>query len=268
MNQLITLSGIDHTALSATDAARVQRDSLLTLATGVGTVSSADQAARAAFVLKELKGFTREIESSRADVKAPVLEIGKKIDALAKDLTTKVDAEATRVSRVLGAWQAEQNRLAEEARRKAWEEEQRIREEAARKEREAAEREQARQAELERKAAAARTEETAAKYRQQAEAAALRAHQEQERRDFVAEQAIVSTRVSAAALVPPKPAGVATREEIKFEVTDIIALYEAAAYLVSLEPNTAAIKAALKALTNGQHLPGVRHWKEALTVVR
>lgn len=266
--QLITLSGIDATAITATDAARSERDKLLLIATEISTVSTADQAQRAAYVLKELKGFTREIENARTDVKGPVLELGKKIDALAKELTLKVDAEAMRVSRVLGAWQAEQNRIAEEARQKAFREEQRIREEAAAAERAASEKARREADELARKADRARTDAKAKEYEALANAKREQAEKEQAARDFAAEQAIVNTRVNAAAVAAPKPAGVSTRKEIKFDVTDLVALYEAAPYLVNLTPNTAAIKAALKGLREGQSLPGVRHWEENLTVVR
>jgi hypothetical protein len=65
-----------------------------------------------------------------------------------------------------------------------------------------------------------------------------------------------------------KPAGIATRSEVKFEVTDIVALYEANAAFVLLSPNNAALKAALKQLPEGQTLPGVRHWREAAVTVR
>jgi hypothetical protein len=49
---------------------------------------------------------------------------------------------------------------------------------------------------------------------------------------------------------------------------DIVALYEAAPYLVTLTPNNAALKSALKGLQKGQSLPGVKHWEEAAVTVR
>ena len=53
-----------------------------------------------------------------------------------------------------------------------------------------------------------------------------------------------------------------------FEILDIVALYEAAPYLVKMEPNVVALKAALRQLKPDQHLPGVKHWMEAKTHVR
>lgn len=51
-------------------------------------------------------------------------------------------------------------------------------------------------------------------------------------------------------------------------ISAIVALHEAHPMFVILSPNNAAIKAGLKQLADGQSLPGVRHWKEAKTVVR
>jgi hypothetical protein len=81
-------------------------------------------------------------------------------------------------------------------------------------------------------------------------------------------QAIVSNRVAVVNAAPSKPQGTATRQEVCYEITDITALYEAAPYLVKLEPNVTALKAALKALPEGKQLPGVKSWLEARTSVR
>ena len=66
-----------------------------------------------------------------------MLDLGKRIDALATDLTADIEAEARRIGRLIGAWNAEQERIADEARRRAEEEARRVREEAERVSREA-----------------------------------------------------------------------------------------------------------------------------------
>jgi len=240
VSEFLTVSGIESAAITATDDARAKRDALLVRARKGTAVVSAASAENAGILLRDLKAFTRSIEDARKEVKEPVLEIGKRIDGLARELTDDLNNEAARISRLVGAWQAEQNKIAEEARRKAWEEEQRIKDEANRKI------EEARQH--------SRTEASFEKKAEKIEAAAMKE--------------IVDTRVSAAAVMPAKPAGLSTREEICFEVLDLVALYEAAPYLVSLTPNNSAIKAALKGLTGEQKLPGVRHWKEQKAIVR
>lgn len=76
---------------------------------------------------------------------------------------------------------------------------------------------------------------------------------------------IVEVKQAAEATVAlSRPAGATVRETWCFEVTDIKALYAAAPYLVTLEPNGAAIRAAIK--TN-QNIPGLRVWKEAKSIV-
>lgn len=237
--ELLIVTGLD-AAVTATSAARDRRDALLAKARRGTSVANSASAEKAGEVLKEIKTFTRAIEDARKEVKEPVIEVGKRIDGLARELVADLDAEATRISRLVGAWQAEQNRIADQKRREAWEEEQRIRDEANRKIQEAREHSRT-EASFEKKA---------------------------DKIDAQATQAIIDTRVAAAGTIAPKPAGLSTREEICFEVTDIQALYESAPFLVSLTPNTAAIKAAIKGLTGQQTLPGVRHWKEQKAIVR
>lgn len=266
--QLISVSGINDVLLDTTAAARNAKCVLCGDAADVVAVTCTDEAKAAANVLKDVKAFLRSVEVARTAAKAPFLAQGIKIDALAKELTTQLELHATRIGNVLGVWTAEQNRIAEEARKKAYEDEQRIRKEAEAKAREAAEQAWREQQELARKQTVARTAENAAKYAAEAIQRDCKAKEAQERRDLEAEQAIVQARISAANVAAQKPAGIATRSEVRFEVENITALYEAAPYLVTLTPNTAAIKSALKSLSAGQHLPGVRHWWESKAIVR
>lgn len=234
--ELLVVSGMD-ASVSATDTAREVRDQLLAKARAGSVVKDAAGAGRAGELLKEIKAFTRQIEDARKEVKEPVLDLTRRIDGLAKELVGELEAEANRISRLVGAYQAEQNRLAEEARRKAWEEEQRIKEEANR-----------------RIAEAQQTAKTEADFERKAEKIEAKAVQQ-----------IVETRVAAAAAAPAKPAGLATRTEILFEVEDVQTLYKFSPSLVVLTPNAAAIKAILK---TGAKLPGVRSWTESKTFVR
>lgn len=268
MNSFISLAGLDSAQIAASNAARQKRDELLALVREAPVINSADTAASAAILLSDVKNFTRVIEAARVDVKGPVLDLGKRIDALARELTASLDNEALQISRQLGAYQAEENRKAEAARRAAWEEEQRIIREAQAKQREAEEKARAEAERLAAKAARARTDAGRAKAEDEAILAKQKADAEAQARADAARTAVIETRVTAAAAIPPKPAGTSIREEVCFEVEDIVKLYELAPYLVTLTPNTAAIKNALKVLTPSQHLPGIRHWREQKAVVR
>lgn len=312
MNQSIIISGLDNTHLSSTDEARATRDALLAKARKGTTINSTDSAARAADLLKELSNFTRFIEECRANAKAPFLEYGRKVDALAKELVSDLTAESTRISRMLGTFQAEENMRAAEKMREAYEKEQQIKREAEEKERAAEAAVQAKIAEARRvaeeamakareaarieaeqlaaKALRARSEAGKAKAEAESAAAAERAAKEAqarqeaqakleaemaekasrdaEQRAEAERQKIIDNRVTTVGKIAPKPTGVATRGEICYEVTDVQALYEAAPYLVKLEPIPSMIKGALKQLTEGQNLPGIRHWRENRAIVR
>lgn len=188
----------------------------------------------AAAALTTLKGLSRSVEDSRKDVKAPVLEVGRTIDAVAKDYLAPLDAEAKRLSAMVGSYQEAQRRKAEKERQ-----------EAARVQAEAV-------AEMQRKqaaAAAAGDEEAADKAR--AEAA----------------EKIADAQINLANAEGPKPEGIVTKTAWKFEVTDIEALFKARPELVVLEPNNAAIRAVVKA-SNGKAIPGLRIWQEAGAIVR
>lgn len=294
--QLLKITGTELTKFEATPDAIARRDELLAVARRGTAIANAESAERAAQILKDLKGFSRLIEASRKEVKDPVLAIGKSIDALASGLTVDIEHQAERIGSMLAAWQEKLRKEAEEARRKAYEEEQRIireqqeRERQAREEAEAAERarreaeEKARREaeELAAKASRARSAERQAALQAEAEAkriaaeeAAAKAEAERiaaeakrEAEREAAEKAIIDSRTELANNTPAKMAGLALRSEVKFEVTDVYALFEALPGMVTLSPNNAALKAYLKTLPEGQTLPGVRHWREAKTTVR
>jgi hypothetical protein len=188
----------------------------------------------AAAALTTIKGLTRSVEDSRKEVKAPVLEVGRNIDAVAKDYLAPLEAESKRLSAMVGTYQ-------EAARRKAEKE----REEAARVQAEAV-------AEMQRKQAAA----VAAGDEEAADAARAEAA------DKIAE-----AQINLANAEGPRPEGIVTKTAWKFEVTDIEALHKARPELVVLEPNNAAIRAVVKA-SNGKAIPGLRVWQEAGAIVR
>lgn len=234
MKQYLALSGLNSTALSVSPEAEQVRDELLAQASTIKAVVTAEHAQAASASLKELKGFSRQIDDARSFVKSPVLDLGKRIDAMAKELTIEVEAEASRLSKLIGNYNVEQARIADKARQEALAEEQRIANEAK------AKIEQAR----ENGASDAKLEKLEAKAFGQ----------------------LAVAHAATAATAAPKMAGIATRAEICFEVQDIAALYKAYPMLVTLSPNIQAIKACLKSSPGG--LPGVRHWTEQKAIVR
>lgn len=237
MNAVLTLTGLGSPEITLTAEARRTRDALLAEAgecTAVGDQLDADAAAA---VLQRLKGWTRQIEAGRATAKAPVLALSRKIDGLAAELVAPVEAQSQRISRLLGEYQAEARRKAAEKLREHQRQEEALRRQAA-AEMAAIEREASGSAEAE-----ARKEAVVQQYQQQ----------------------VAEGRQALIAAAPPRIAGTAVREDWKFEVTDIQALYRAHPQLVVLQPNHTAIRAIVK---HNQNIPGLRVWKEASTIIR
>jgi septal ring factor EnvC (AmiA/AmiB activator) len=188
------------------------------------------------------------VEASRKEVKKPVLEIGRQIDAIAADYVQEIEAEEVRLSGLVGEWVREQQRKQREA------------DEAARRERERIERERleaerkAREAEM----AALRAQQDASdKSRREAEAAqrqAEAAKREAEEARRRAEEAAKAAQVPA----PIQPAQKGVSEVVDFEVVDIDAFHAKFPQLCTVTVNRAAVLAALqKSLAKKGTLPEV-----------
>lgn len=222
-DNLIQISELASTEISLLPEAEKLRKQLLNQARTVGVISDSFDADCAADVLKNITAAVKEMEATRKEVKAPVLELGRRIDDVAKSWLSDLEAEKKRINRTLGDYQAEQDR---------------IRRDAERREREAQD-----QARREAEAALAAGDQAAA-----AEAA-----------EKIAQS---SAKVSESA---HRPEGVSVRTAYKFEVEDIDALFKARPDLCLIQPDNAAIRAAVK---KTQSIPGLRVWQESSAVAR
>jgi len=254
--------------IAVTPEAEAQKKVILDAARKVVAVTDSDTCDIAQSRLRSLGSVRTAVESSRKQVKAPVLELGKRIDGIAAEFIADVVAEETRLSGLVAEFAREQQRKQREAAEAAERERLRIeREEHERKlaamraeqeaERQRMEAERAAHAaEMERlRAARAQDAEAEAEARQREEAAAAAQREAAAR----AEAARIATEESAAkaererqeaeaaraaAVAAPTPAGV--REEIDFEVVDIHAFVAKFPALCRIEPKRAEILAALK----------------------
>lgn len=232
--QIQVVGSLPKPSIQIAPAAFEARRVALEAAGGCQEIGSVQDLEAAAAALTQVKALARSVEDSRKEVKNPVLEIGRQIDAVAKDYMSPLETEAKRLSAMVGSYQEAQRRKAEKER-----------EEAARIQAEAV-------AEMARKQAEA--------VAQGDEAAADAARAE-------AADKIAEAQIALANAEGPKPDGIVTKTSWKFEVTDIAALHAARPELVVLSPNNAAIRAVVKA-SNGKPLPGVRCWQEAGAIVR
>jgi hypothetical protein len=126
---LITVGDVTSTEVALVDSAVALRDDLLAKAREVTAIADAFDAECAADVLRSITGATREVETARKAVKAPVLDLGKRIDDVAKQFSGDLSVEANRISRMLGSYEAEERRKQQEAERAARAEEEKRRRE-------------------------------------------------------------------------------------------------------------------------------------------
>jgi DNA repair exonuclease SbcCD ATPase subunit len=236
MNLSITPS-LPVLTISADDA-KALRDSLLKQANEVTTITDRLDADDATQVLKALSSFEKEIEEGRTVAKAPILDIGRKIDALGKELCAQVLIEKSRISKAIGAFESAERQKAEDERR-------RLEAEAAKIAREA-----------DKAASLAASKATT----EEAKARAV---------DSVVEKAqtqVANIKAQVVNLAPKKAEGSKLLKKVCFEVTDMQALYKARPEFCVITENGQAIRAILKTSPNLQ-VPGLRHWvEESLSV--
>ena len=254
--------------ITITPEAEKQKATILTAARAVVAVTDTDSCDIAQSRLRSLASVRTAVESSRKQVKAPVIDLGKRIDGIAADFVADVVAEEARLSGLVTEYAREQQRIQREAELAAEQERQRVererheaemsaQREAARieRERQAAER-AAHEAEIARlKAEVAQSEEgqqtarvaqeMALAAQREAEARAESARRQAEADAAAAREREEVARIAAAAVIAaPAPAGV--REEIDYEVEDILAFVAKFPQLCRIEPKRAEVLAALK----------------------
>lgn len=236
--------------ITVSEEAHNQKAAALKLASLCTFIGTPEQLRDVVDVIRRLKEITKTVEESRKAIKAPVLTLGRDIDSAASDFVEDLERESARLSRLAGAYQAEEQRKAREAEEARKREEERIERERLEAERKASE-------EADEKAKSAVTLEDLEKAEEERE----RAEEEARRKAAEATAAtVISAPVSA-----PRVSSLATVPVTKFELTDINALYAARPDLVELVPKRAAINEAIK--TN-KSIPGLRIWEETQAMVR
>jgi len=206
----------------------------LTTAESITVIENVTDLDNAASALTAIKSLTRSIEDSRKQVKAPVLEVSRRIDSIAKDYLMPLEDEAGRLSSMIGAHQEANRRKAEKE-----------------------------------KEIAAHAQNEAMIEMQKKQRAAVEAGDAEAADAARAEAAdkIAESQLALIAAQGPRVDNITTRSTWKFEVSDVEALYAARPDLCVIEPSSAAIRAIIKT-TNGKPIPGLRIWSEASAVVR
>lgn len=201
--------------------------------------------------LRKLKTALSEVESARQRVKAPILDIGRRIDAKSSSFTADLEAASTRIGALITAFHRKQRAAKAEAERIARMEQQRI--EDARR---AAEAEAQRRAAEEMRAARTASEKVAAEARAVANAERIAREAAQQAKAVASEVARVAPRIE----------GTAQKTVWKYEVTDIHALAQSSYKLVRMEANASAINDVIR--FGLRECPGLRIWSECVLEVR
>lgn len=127
INQPLALSGAGYDIIIDPAAAQMKAEALAAAA-GVARVTNLEESGVASFHLRGLAKIRIDVEKCRKTVKEPVLAIGKRIDQAAKEFLAEIEAEEKRLDGMIGAHaqevarlkaarEAEERRIAEEARR-------------------------------------------------------------------------------------------------------------------------------------------------------
>ncbi len=157
----LAISGFTAPTVATSETAVALRDQALQDAREIVTIQSHADVTYATEVLRQVKSLASNCEKSRVEIKAPVLDLGKAIDNAAKAYNVPLDAEANRIARLIGGYQAEQERIREAELRRQQQERERIERERAEAERKALEEAKGAQTEQQLELAEAKIEQVA-----------------------------------------------------------------------------------------------------------
>ena len=225
-NNALILSGAENLSVTVGSIAD-DRDNILCLSSMISSVDSPETQAEAVETIKAGRALLKLVESSRVEVKAPVLECSRKIDTLAKEFCATLVTEVARLDRI----NTDYNRKLQAERDRIQREQERIAREA----------EQKRQAEL-------RRLEQARLDAERAELLAVTIAESKQAEAVAAQVAVEIKQVietpppaPAQVILPPKAAGQTVQKVWRFEVLDIAAFYAVYPSLCRLEANQAAV---------------------------
>lgn len=268
----IAVRGVSAVAIEIQSDAYTQRCKIIETAKFCPVaVTDSDTQSEVTNAVRDIKRMLKDVEDGRKTVKAPVLDIGRKIDGAAEEFCQPLIVEEKRLTGLLTTYQVEQQRIAREAEAKRQAELARQQEEERKRQAEIDR--QAREAEIARLAAEraerdAKTAEERAKAQEAArkameESATLAAQKEKEAEAARLQQAELMRAPSPAAL---KAAGAAVSNPWVFDVTDIKALYAARPELVELAVRRNDI---ITRLRQGERdIPGLRIYQDTRVTVR
>lgn len=273
MSTALILAGDNRVALS--EQAAVLKAEALERAALIGTVTNAEQNEYAAKVQRDLQAVVKAVEADRWRVKEPFLDMGRKIDATAREFVMELEEEYLRIGECCQEFAARERERFLVERRRVQEEQERILREQRKAEEEA-------RAKAEAEAAAARakaateialanslSERIAAEKRAEAERIAAQKRAEEQAK-LIAERAAQELESVKPAALPQKADGQVVKHVWRFEVTDVWLLARTSPGLVRIEPNRSEINEVISRLAAAGEpkIPGLRIWNEVQVTAR
>lgn len=113
----LILRNAENLCVEINSGAQSQKHNAIEISKGITNVSDAASQWLAVASQRELQSLLKLVEKSRTEIKAPVLDAGRKIDELAKSFSADLKSEADRLSKLVTAFQIEEQRKADEAER-------------------------------------------------------------------------------------------------------------------------------------------------------
>lgn len=217
------------------ESAKKEAQELISLAKSICSCSSSKEQQAAVDTAAKIRRFTKTVRAAGKEIRDAVRErILNRVLSIETELCSPLDAEQERLERLVA--------------------------EAVRRERLRVEQERRRAEELQRRA-----EEEAAKAAALASSMKSEEELEQALAAETAAQQLATQATALASITPNKPKGAAVRRVLRWEVTDIHALYKARPDLVDLRPKAQAIQATCDPALP---VPGLKLWYEDQVVVR
>jgi hypothetical protein len=217
-DSVIILRGFGGVPELTPDAIELKREALAA-AKPVKKVENEADLKIAVSAMRQLAAIRKGVEATRKAVKAPVIELGKKIDTVASDFVTDTDREETRIQGLVNHFQRKQldEQRKEQQRLEAQQREAQRLEEEARKKREEA----------------AAAVEPAAREQATKEAESLGAN---------ALDLALSAELSGGAVAVAKPKGLVVKSRLNFKITNPIVFCQAFPEFFRWHPDTETLK--------------------------
>ena len=240
-NTALQLTGIDGCQVSLMPALIAARDAAVKAANEITCIADVAGRGIALERLRELKGLAGSAEADRRNVKAPVLALSKRIDALADSFTLPISEAGKRLEELIVVFDRAQTALVYEAEAARIAEVQRLQVERDRLTAEARQKAAQLEAAMDKIEVTPTAAEGLAGIR-----ATLAAEADAEEARQAANDATLALLAAQTAPMSPPAMTSGLRREWDFECVDVAALYRARPEWVILTPNRAAILQAIR----------------------